>query len=146
MPVNRAPLPDLLPRPRNLTLLAEDCRSGSEAAIASSPAPRGLLWGAMTLRQLVTRDARDLRIRGVRVLDKPRYPWRGFMIDSGRAPNSLPKLKRIIRVCSAFKLNFLVFREGDDELNAVRYGSDSKHLVRQGIRALSGSGCGERTP
>ncbi|MDH7602514.1 MAG: family 20 glycosylhydrolase [Armatimonadota bacterium] len=52
---------------------------------------------------------------------QPRYPWRGFMIDSGRSPNSLPKMKRIVRICSQLGLNFCVFREGDDELCAVRY-------------------------
>ena len=85
---------------------------------------QGLLWGAMTLRQLVFHDGQALCIPGVRIADQPHYPWRGFMIDSGRAPNSILKLKRIIRLGSAFKLNFMVFREGDDELNAVRYTSN----------------------
>jgi len=43
------------------------------------------------------------------------------MIDSGRSPNSLAQMKRIVRVCSALGLNFVVFREGDDEMCAVRY-------------------------
>jgi len=85
---------------------------------------QGLFWGAMTLRQLLLRHDGILSIPGVLVTDRPRYPWRGFQFDSGRAPNSLNKMKRIIRICSAFKLNFFIFREGDDELNAVRY----KHL------------------
>lgn len=85
---------------------------------------RGLLWGAMTLRQLIVLRGDGLVVRGIRIMDKPRYTLRGFQIDSGRAPNSLPKLKRIIRICSAFKLNFLLFREGDDEMNAVRYKSN----------------------
>jgi len=54
-------------------------------------------------------------------VERPRYPWRGYMIDSGRSPNSLAQMKRIVRVCSALGLNFCVFREGDDELCAVRY-------------------------
>ncbi len=95
---------------------------------------RGLLWGAMTLRQLARREGRDLSVPGVRIADCPRYPWRGFMIDSGRAPNSLAKLRRIIRICSAFKLNLLLFREGDDEMNAVRYatnrlGTENPHAL-----------------
>ena len=52
---------------------------------------------------------------------RPRYALRGFMIDSGRAPNSLAQMKRIVRVCSALGLNFVVFREGDDEMCAIRY-------------------------
>ena len=50
------------------------------------------------------------------------------MIDSGRAPNSLPQIKRILRICSAFKLNLCIFREGDDELNAVRYRTNPSAL------------------
>ena len=92
-----------------------------EATTVFSPTPQGLLWGAMTLRQLLFRDQRGVFVQGARTTDWPRYRWRGFMIDSGRSPNSLPKIKRIIRICSALKLNFLVFREGDDEMCAVRY-------------------------
>jgi N-acetyl-beta-hexosaminidase len=57
------------------------------------------------------------------------------MIESGRAPNSLAQMKRIVRICSAFKLNFVVFREGDDELAAVRY--KTNRLGRENPYALS---------
>jgi hypothetical protein len=93
----------------------------SDSAVVTSATAKGLLWGAMTLAQLVVRDDDGLWLPGVHIEDWPRYQWRGFAIDSGRAPNSLPKIKRIIRVCSTFKLNFMLFREGDDELAAVRY-------------------------
>ncbi|HUS79813.1 MAG TPA: family 20 glycosylhydrolase, partial [Armatimonadota bacterium] len=90
------------------------------AAVAARSG-RGLLWGAMSLWQMLARHEGAVVAPGVRITDWPRYPWRGFMCDSGRAPNSLDKLRRILRICSAFKLNLLLFREGDDELNAVRY-------------------------
>ncbi len=92
-----------------------------QGAVVRGSDPQGIFWGVMTLRQLVVRHEGLLSIPGVTVTDWPRYPWRGFQFDSGRSPNSMPKMKRIIRICSAFKLNFFVFREGDDELNAVRY-------------------------
>ncbi len=92
-----------------------------DAAVVTAGTAQGLLWGCMTLRQLVDRDARGLWLPGVHIEDWPRYRWRGFAVDSGRSPNSLPKIKRIIRICSTFKLNFMLFREGDDELSAVRY-------------------------
>lgn len=95
-----------------------------EGAIVRAGTFRGLLWGAMTLRQLVFKQADSLFIRGVEIVDRPRYDMRGFMIDSGRSPNSMAKLKRIIRICSSFKLNTLLFREGDDEMNAVRYNTN----------------------
>jgi hypothetical protein len=94
---------------------------GSEGSCAVAQTRQGLLWAAMTFRQLLEKRDRRLAVIGVRIDDWPRYRWRGFMIDSGRSPNSMPQIKRIVRVCSAFKLNCLVFREGDDELCAVRY-------------------------
>ena len=93
----------------------------SRGSVAAAKSDRGLLWAAMTFRQLLARRGAAVVAAGCRINDWPRYRWRGFMIDSGRAPNSLAQMKRIVRVCSAFKLNYVIFREGDDELAAVRY-------------------------
>lgn len=92
-----------------------------DAAVVTAATPQGLFYGAMTLRQLVDKDAEGLWLPLVNIEDWPRYRWRGFAIDSGRAVNNMAKIKRVIRVCSTFKLNFLLFREGDDELAAVKY-------------------------
>ncbi len=100
-------------------------RVGRDGAFIKSRTPRALLWGAMTLRQLAApHDTAGFSLQGAEIHDRPRYGLRGFMIDSGRAPNSIQKIKRIIRICSTFKLNSLLFREGDDEMNAVRYKSN----------------------
>ncbi len=94
---------------------------GQNGAVIEAENPEGLLWGVMTFRQLLRKKEKRVFAEGVRIADRPHYRWRGFMIDSGRAPNSVAKMKRIVRICSVFKLNLLIFREGDDELNAVRY-------------------------
>ncbi len=93
----------------------------SSGAAVQANSSQGLLWGAMTLRQLLVRQGDRLAVCGCHIIDRPRYPWRAFMIDAGRAPNSVGQIKRIIRLCSTMKLNLLIFREGDDELCAVRY-------------------------
>ena len=93
---------------------------GAGAAVRANSA-RGLLWGAMTLRQLAARGPEGPTLAGADIRDWPHYRWRGLMVDAGRSPNSLAQIKRIVRVCSAFKLNALIYREGDDELNSVRY-------------------------
>jgi len=90
------------------------------AAVAANGA-RGLLWGTMALWQALVAEGGALLAPALEITDWPRYAWRGFMFDSGRAPNSMAKMRRILRVCSTFRLNCCVFREGDDELNAVRY-------------------------
>ena len=96
---------------------------------------KGLLWGLMTLAQLIEHDNKNtVIVRDVEIADWPRYSWRGYMLDTGRAPYSPEQIKRIIRICSAFKLNFLIIREGDDELNAFRFndlplGSDNPYAL-----------------
>ncbi len=83
---------------------------------------KGIRWALMTLIQLgYQKNQSQLKIPAVKILDWPHYAWRGYMLDTGRAPYSIEQIKRTIRICSAFKLNFLMLREGDDELNAFKY-------------------------
>ena len=122
LPDGRAPVfPPLAEAAKTLDKEGYTLEIGAAGARVQSPTAQGLFWGAMTLRQCLAASEGHLSAPGVRITDWPRYPWRGFMIDSGRSPNSLAQIKRIIRICSAFKLNFVVFREGDDEMAAVRY-------------------------
>lgn len=82
---------------------------------------KGLRWGLNTLYQMMKKEKNKVTIPTIKILDWPHYSWRGYMLDLGRAPFSVAQIKRTIRICSAFKLNFLILREGDDELNAFRY-------------------------
>lgn len=105
--------------------------SGIEIIANSS---KGVLWGLMTLAQLIVKDNNEVIIPNVKIIDWSRYPWRGYMLDTGRAPYSVKQIERTIRICSAFKLNFLIIREGDDELNAFKYknlplGSDNPYAL-----------------
>ncbi len=93
-----------------------------ESIKVSANSYRGLLWGMMTLKQIVTSPVvTNGAIPCMAIKDKPHYIWRGFQLDAGRAPFSMGLIKRMIRICSVFKLNQVYFREGDDELNAVKY-------------------------
>ena len=103
-------------------------------AAVTAPSERGAWWGAMTLWQLLIAHEGEVYLPGVRIDDEPHYAWRGFQFDAGRAPHSMAQMQRIIRICSAFKLNYCIYREGDDELNAVRYrgnplGSRNPHAL-----------------
>jgi hypothetical protein len=93
----------------------------ASGAAASAIDEAGLRWAAMSFFQLCYRQDADVIAAGCHIDDAPRYPWRGFMVDAGRAPSSLASLKRLISLCASFKLNHCVYREGDDELNAVAY-------------------------
>jgi hypothetical protein len=95
----------------------------------------GIYWGLVTLLQLIeNKENGQSFVPLLNLMDWPRYRWRGYMLDTGRAPYSVAQIKRIIRICSAFKLNFLIIREGDDELNAFRFknlplGSDNPYAL-----------------
>jgi len=93
----------------------------SKGIILNANTAAGTFYGLQTLRQLTRFADGKAIVRGVRITDWPRYSLRGFMFDAGRSPHTIATMKRIVRICSAFKLNFVIFREGDDELCAVRY-------------------------
>ena len=93
----------------------------SDRVALSANTPAGAFYAVQTLKQLTRFEGGRAVIRGVRITDWPRYRLRGFQFDAGRSPHTIAAMKRIVRICSHFKLNFVVFREGDDELCAVRY-------------------------
>ena len=70
--------------------------------------PRGLFYGAQTLRQLVTKAKDGSRvIPAVEVTDSPRFRWRGLLIDVARHFFDKQALLRIIDEMAAYKLNVL---------------------------------------
>lgn len=64
-------------------------------------APEGLFWAGRTLQQLAQGDSLPV----CRIVDWPAFPWRGFMMDTGRSYISLDELKREIDIMSQIKLN-----------------------------------------
>ncbi|MEV6396442.1 beta-N-acetylhexosaminidase [Streptomyces sp. NPDC051907] len=86
--------------------------------------PAGVFWGAQTLRQLLGPDA--FRSAPVRpdatyavahqvVEDRPRFPWRGMMLDVSR--HFLPKsdVLRCLDLLAAHKLNVFHLHLTDDQ-------------------------------
>jgi hexosaminidase len=65
--------------------------------------PRGLFYGAQTLRQLV--DNRS--IAAVEITDAPRFKWRGLLIDVARHFFHKKQMVQIIDEMAAYKLNVL---------------------------------------
>ena len=70
--------------------------------------PRGLFYGAQTLRQLITKNPGGARtVPAVDIRDAPRFGWRGLLIDVSRHFFGKPALLRIIDEMAAYKLNVL---------------------------------------
>src|SRR5439155_11466018 len=83
---------------------------GKEVLIEASD-PRGLFYGAQTLRQLVSNG----NIPNVEISDAPRFRWRGLLIDEGRHFFGKPVLIKIIDQMAAYKLNVLKLHLTDYE-------------------------------
>ncbi len=77
--------------------------------------PLGILHGVETLLQLIQEDKHGWIIPAVRVEDRPRFPWRGLMIDVSRHFVPLEVIKRNIDGMAAVKLNTLHLHLSDDE-------------------------------
>ena len=82
---------------------------------ASSDA--GLLYGAVTLWQLITADQGrgPVRLASLRLDDQPRFAWRGLLLDSARHMQSAAFVERMIDWMALHKLNVLQWHLTDDE-------------------------------
>jgi hexosaminidase len=86
-------------------------RSSDKGVIIEASDPRGLFYGAQTLRQLVA----DRSVPFVDISDTPRFRWRGLLIDLGRHFFGKQTLFKIIDEMSAYKLNVLKLHLTDYE-------------------------------
>ncbi len=57
----------------------------------------------------------DYFIHGVEIQDKPRFPWRGLMIDASRHFMPVDVIKRNLDGMAAVKLNVLHWHLSDDQ-------------------------------
>ena len=74
---------------------------GVELAAAT---PAGAFHGTQTLLQLVSGATRR-RVPAVRIVDRPRFGWRGVMLDCARHFFPAATVKRFIDLAARFKLN-----------------------------------------
>ena len=86
-----------------------------QQARLTAPTPVGVLRGIETFLQLVDLNAQGFGAPAVRIVDRPRFPWRGLMIDVSRHWIPEEVLKRNIDAMAAVKLNVLHFHLTDDQ-------------------------------
>jgi hexosaminidase len=85
--------------------------------VLSASDPRGLLYAAVTLWQLSTSgQASDtVVVPAVKIVDSPRFAWRGLMLDSARHYQSPEFILRFIDWMALHKLNVLHWHLTDDQ-------------------------------
>jgi hexosaminidase len=77
----------------------------SSGAKLNAPTTLGVMRGLQTFLQLMQISPQGFAVPAVSIQDKPRFPWRGLMIDSARHFMPVEVLKRNLDGMAALKLN-----------------------------------------
>jgi len=105
----------------------------------------GILRGFETLLQLLDADERGSFFPCARIDDKPRFPWRGLLIDAGRHFMPVEVIKRNLDGMAAVKMNVLHWHLTEDQgfrvecrtyLRLHELGSDGLYYTQDQIREV----------
>lgn len=84
-------------------------------AVLTSEDGLGALHGLQTLQQLLQSDSSGYYLHAVDIRDKPRFQWRGLMIDVARHFEPVDVIERNIRGMAAVKLDVLHLHLSDNQ-------------------------------
>ena len=119
--------------------------AGRFDGLLEAPTTVGALRGLETFLQLVEGDREGYFVRGVRIEDRPRFPWRGLLIDSARHFMPMEVMKRNLDGMAAVKLNVLHWHLTEDQgfrVESKRYprlhemGSDGEYYTQDQLREI----------
>jgi len=117
---------DGLPAPRGLSPLGGDpvderymLAIDRDHLVVQAASPTGIARGLTTLVQLVAAaangDAGEVAVPGGRIVDSPRYAWRGLSLDLARTFLPLDAVRRVVDLLALYKLNVLHLHLTDDQ-------------------------------
>lgn len=84
-------------------------------ALLKAPTTIGVLRGLETFLQLLDSDRDGYFIPAVQIQDRPRFPWRGLLIDVARHFQPMDVLKRNLDAMAAVKLNVFHWHLTEDQ-------------------------------
>ena len=111
----------------------------------TTPTPLGAMHGLQTFLQLVDASADGFAAPAVTIQDKPRFPWRGLMIDVSRHFIPLDVLRRNLDALEAVKMNVFHWHLTDNQGFRVEskkfpklheMGSDGLYYTQDEVRDL----------
>ncbi len=118
--------------------------SGTEARIKAATAD-GVIHALATFAQLIQPGPEGFQVSGVHIEDRPRFPWRGLMLDSCRHWMPVELVKRNLDAMAAVKLNVFHWHLSEDQafrVESLRYpklhqlGSNGDYYTQQQIREI----------
>jgi len=77
--------------------------------------PVGVARALTTLIQLAATSPGEVRVPAARILDAPRYAWRGLSLDVARTFFTVGEIRRVIDLLELYKLNVLHLHLTDDQ-------------------------------
>jgi hexosaminidase len=86
----------------------------------------GALHGLETFAQLVMPAAEGFHVPAIHIEDRPRFPWRGLMLDVSRHWMPLEVVERNLDAMAAVKLNVFHWHLSDDQ----GFRAESRHFPR----------------
>ncbi len=89
-------------------------------ATLTAPNPLGVLRGMQTFLQLIhqkkdSQDKDSFVLDAVTIRDKPRFPWRGLMLDSSRHFQPMPQVLQELDAMEMVKMNVFHWHLSDDQ-------------------------------
>ncbi|MFB9216616.1 beta-N-acetylhexosaminidase [Vibrio sinaloensis] len=75
----------------------------------------GFVHASATLLQLIQVHDGDLRVPHIKIADKPRFKYRGMMLDCARHFHPIERVKRLINQLAHYKFNTFHWHLTDDE-------------------------------
>jgi hexosaminidase len=127
---------------------AYDLTIGAQEVKLTASSPAGLFYGVQTIRQLLPFWAeyeallfgkpRAISLPAIHVTDRPRYAWRGAMLDVARHFFGVDDVKRYIDLMAAYKFNRLHLHLADDQGWRIEIKSWPELTARGGSREVGG--------
>ena len=116
-----------------------------QGAKLTAPTPLGTMHGLQTFLQLVDASPDGFAAPAITIQDKPRFPWRGLMIDVARHFIPLEVLRRNLDGIEAVKMNVFHWHLSDNQGFRVEskkfpklheQGSDGLYYTQEEVREL----------
>ncbi len=111
----------------------------------NAPNPLGVLRGLQTFLQLVHTTPSGFAVATVVIEDRPRFPWRGLMIDTGRHFMPPEVIRQNLDAMEAVKLNILHWHVSEDQGFRIEskvfpklqsMGSDGQFYTQDEVRGI----------
>ena len=111
----------------------------------AAPSTAGILRGMETFLQLVHADEQCFHVPAVMIEDRPRFRWRGLLIDVSRHWQPPDVIRRNLDAMAAMKMNVLHWHLSDDQGFRVesqvfpklhQKGSDGNYYTQKQVREI----------